>query len=294
MKEITILSGKGGTGKTTISAALASLIPHPVFCDNDVDAADLHLIFNPVIRETFPFASETLATINPAKCIACGLCKSACQFDAIRFNRKENHYSINPFQCEGCRLCERLCPAEAITSSMEMNSHWFISDTRFGPLLHAQMGPGDDNSGKLVTEIRRKARKIAAERKAEYIVNDGPPGIGCATIASVTGADAVLLVLEPTRSGLHDANRLVSLIHIFGIPTFAIINKHDLNHERTLQVENFLKIHQIPLLAKIPFNQLMVEAVIESRNIIELAPKDPTSKLIASAWKQMSSSLANM
>jgi MinD superfamily P-loop ATPase len=283
MKEITILSGKGGAGKTSVAAAIASVVKNAVFCDNDVDAADLHLIFNPEIRETYDFDSGTVAVIHSEACTNCGLCEEYCRFDAIHPNQ-ENQLEVNLFQCEGCRLCERICPVNAIESIQNYNNAWFVSDTRFGKLVHAKMGPGEENSGKLVTEVRRKAKEIAKEIKADFIINDGPPGIGCSAIASVSGTDAVLLVIEPTLSGLHDAKRLVDLVNSFNIPVFAIINKFDINREITRKVEDYLMENKIQLVGSLPFTTLMVESMVHGKTIVEYVPDEKISKEFYSIW----------
>ena len=204
MQEITILSGKGGTGKTSITAGLASIANNAVFCDNDVDAADLHLILEPDIIEKHQFESGKVAHIDKEICINCGICEQECRFDAIKSENGEKP-EVNPFSCEGCRLCERLCPVDAITTTTNNNNWWFVSDTRFGQMVHAKMGAGEENSGKLVTTIRNHAKKIAKSTSAEFVINDGPPGIGCPVISSVTGTNKVLLVIEPSISGFHDA-----------------------------------------------------------------------------------------
>ena len=277
MKEITILSGKGGAGKTSVVAAIASIVENAVFCDNDVDAADLHLIFKPEIKEKYTFESGSVAVVNQTACTNCGLCEESCRFDAIHSNLN-GFPEVNPFQCEGCRLCERICPTEAISTIRNYNNNWFISETRFGTLVHAKMGPGEENSGKLVTKIRDKARQIALEQKADFVINDGPPGIGCSAIASVSGTDAVLLIIEPTVSGLHDAKRLVELVHSFSIPLIAIINKFDINKAFTKKVEKYLNEVQIPLAGKIPFTDKMVESMIAGKTIVEYAPDENVSK----------------
>ncbi len=286
MKEFTILSGKGGAGKTSVAAAIASVAKNAVFCDNDVDAADLHLIFNPEIKERYDFDSGTVAVIDPNVCTNCGICVEHCHFDAIHPNAVEQ-LEVNPFQCEGCRLCERVCPEGAIESVYNNNNHWFVSNTRFGTLVHAKMGPGEENSGKLVTEIRKKAKEIATQTNAEFIINDGPPGIGCSAIASITGTDAVLMVIEPTLSGLHDAKRLVELINTFNIPVFAVINKFDLNREITEKVKNYLTENSISLIGKIPFANEMVESVVNEKTIIEYAPENKISKEFYSIWEKI-------
>ncbi|MEN8117977.1 MAG: P-loop NTPase [Bacteroidota bacterium] len=289
MKEITILSGKGGAGKTSVAAAIASVAQNAVFCDNDVDAADLHLIFNPEIKESYDFDSGSVAVINPEVCTNCGLCEEHCRFDAIHPN-SSGQLEVNPFQCEGCRLCERICPENAIESVHNNNNHWFVSETRFGQLVHAKMGPGEENSGKLVTEVRRKAKEIATETNADFIINDGPPGIGCSAIASITGADAVLLVIEPTLSGLHDAQRLVELVNSFNIPMFAVINKFDINYDISKKVEDYLAENEIEILGRLPFDSKMVESMVHEKTIIEYAPDDNISKELQIVWNKITNS----
>lgn len=286
MKEITILSGKGGTGKTSVTAALASVAQNAVFCDNDVDAADLHLIFEPIIKERHPFSSGAKAMIDPEICSRCGICMENCRFDAIHKNA-DGSIEIDQFKCEGCRLCERICPVAAVTSTLNTNNTWFVSDTRFGELVHAEMGPGEENSGNLVTQIRKKANALAQAKNADFVISDGPPGIGCATIASLTGTNTVLLVIEPSQSGLHDARRLVELIESFGIETFAVINKFDINLGLVKMIEEFLSSKNIPLLAKIPFDKIMVEAMIEGKNIIEYDADAAISKMIGKVWDSL-------
>ncbi|WP_321996087.1 4Fe-4S binding protein [Draconibacterium orientale] len=287
MKEITILSGKGGTGKTSITAALASLATNAVFCDNDVDAADLHLILKPDIKETHPFDSGSLAFINPEECTNCGTCQEACRFEAI-FTNEAGFPEVNPYQCEGCRLCERLCPVGAIQISQNLNNQWFVSNTRFGTMVHAKMGPGEENSGRLVTQIREKAKEMARENKAQFVINDGPPGIGCTAISSITGTNAVLLVIEPTISGLHDAKRLVELVNSFQVPIYAIINKHDINSEFTATVERYLNDTNIPLVGKIPFSELFVESMLHEKSLVEYVPDHPISLNLKTIWEKIS------
>ncbi len=286
MREITILSGKGGTGKTSIAAALASIAKNAVFCDNDVDAADLHLILNPKIKEEHIFHGAYVATIDQTNCTQCGICADNCRFDAIHFSQ-ETGYTINPFQCEGCRLCERVCPEDTISSEKSTANSWYVSDTRYGQMVHAHMGPGEENSGKLVTEVRRKARAIAEDTGADFVINDGPPGIGCAAISSVTGTGQVLIVAEPTKSGLHDAKRLVELVESFKIPTFALINKYDINPEVSEEVAQYFKEKKIPVLAKINFDTSFVKAMIEGKTIVEYDEGSDISKALKKMWGQL-------
>ena len=290
MKEITILSGKGGTGKTSITAAIGSIAISAVFCDNDVDAADLHLLMKPTIREEHPYIGAWTASIDQSSCIDCGICTDHCRFDAIHPD-SHSKLEINPFKCEGCRLCERLCPVQAISSVQSTNNSWFVSDTRFGTLVHAKMGPGEENSGKLVSVVRKRARELAIEGDARYLINDGPPGIGCAAISSLSGTDLVIMVIESTISGLHDARRLYELIHSFSIPTYALINKFDINTTSTAEIEDFLNDKSIPLIGKIPFDKHMINAMVLGKTIIEFSDQIETSKVITEAWKKLESHL---
>jgi MinD superfamily P-loop ATPase len=285
MMEITVLSGKGGTGKTSITAALASIVKNAVFCDNDVDAANLHLVFDPVEKERHVFEGAWLATINPERCNQCGICAEYCRFDAIR-EKKTSGFHIDPFKCEGCRLCERVCPEGAITSARSLNNHWFVSGSRMGTLVHAEMGPGEENSGKLVAVLRTEARKIARREDAAWIINDGPPGIGCAAISSLTGTDAAIIVTEPSRSGLHDLKRIVELIGSFGIPAYAMINKHDLQPELTKEISTFLQARNIPTIALIPFSETFVHAMVKGVSVIEYDPAAEISGIISDGWEQ--------
>jgi MinD superfamily P-loop ATPase len=285
MNEITILSGKGGTGKTSITAALASLFKNTVYCDCDVDAADLHLLLKPETIEKHVFAGAWEAKISQDACKQCGLCAEKCRFGAIHKNG--NTYTINPYQCEGCRLCERICPSNAIHSKQSTRNTWMLSNTRLGKLVHAQMAPGEENSGKLVAKLRNKARETAQSEKLEWIINDGPPGIGCTAISSITGANHIVLVIEPSLSGLHDAKRVVQLANGFNISLSAIINKFDLNLEITKRTENFLKQENIALLGKIPFNKIFIDAMIHEKTIIEYRENNEISAIITTVYDEL-------
>lgn len=286
MKELTIVSGKGGTGKTTLTAALASAGHGLILCDADVDAADLHLIADPSIVETHVFEGSWVAQVDPEKCSGCGICIEYCRFDAIAENNS-GHLEINPFRCEGCRLCERLCPSHAISSAKSTNNSWYISETRYGTLVHAHMGPGEENSGKLVTRVRQKARELAGESSSNYILTDGPPGTGCPAIASITGTDAVVVVIEPSKTSLHDARRIIELVKGFKIPVHAILNKHDIYREMAEEVESYLQENDIPMIGKIPFDKSVVEAMIQKKSIIEYDPGSEISAIIQSAWNRL-------
>jgi MinD superfamily P-loop ATPase len=286
MQEITVLSGKGGTGKTTITAALAALGENIVLCDSDVDAADLHLILKPNILEEHNFKSSWVAQINKDKCTLCNACVDICRFDAIH-ETKDGRLEINPFKCEGCRLCERICPAEAISSNRNSNNYWFVSDTRFGAFVHASMGAGEDNSGKLVSQVRNAAKIKAKENNMEILLNDGPPGIGCPVISALSGTDTVLMIVEPSKSGLHDAKRLFELIKIFNARVFALINKYDINLETTKEIEAWLSNDDVPLLAKIPFDTSMVKSLIQEKTIVEYDPDSEITNQLKVVWNRL-------
>jgi MinD superfamily P-loop ATPase len=286
MKEITILSGKGGTGKTSITSALASVARNAMFCDNDVDAADLHLIMQPEIEKNSVFPGAYVATIHSEICAKCGICADNCRFDAIEKDQS-GVFRINDLKCEGCRLCERICPSQAISSERSANNYWYISNTRFGKLVHAKMGPGEENSGKLVSRIRTEAKVIATQKKLDYIINDGPPGIGCTAISSISGTDKVLIIIEPTRSGFHDMKRLYELVNSFNIPVAAVINKCDINPIISGIIEKFLSDHQIDLICKIPFDEKFVKSMVIGKNIIEAYPDSELSESIRTIWNTL-------
>lgn len=286
MHEITILSGKGGTGKTTISAALATLSKSAVICDNDVDAADLFLLLHPIIKQQAPFVSGWTAHIATEKCSQCGVCISYCRFNAIQQNAK-GEYEIKSFECEGCRLCEHVCPDKAITSHPNQGNTWFSSDTHYGPMIHAQMGAGEENSGKLVTFIRNKAKEKALQTNARYIINDGPPGVGCPVIASLAGSQQVLLVIEPTQSGWHDVSRLIELINSFRMPISAIINKAGINPHMETKIEAELKSQSIPLLGKLPYSKVFRLAMLAQKPVVEYAPQSDEANIIRNIWNKL-------
>jgi len=286
VKEITIISGKGGTGKTSITAALATCAKELTLCDSDVDAPDLHLIMQPEILTAYDFEGNWVAKIDQELCTNCGICAEYCRFDAISPD-KDKHWEIHPFKCEGCRLCERICPSSAIKSKRSSQNSWFISHTRTGIMTHAKMGPGEENSGKLVTLVRQKAREVAIKGRSKYLLTDGPPGTGCATIASITGTDAALVVMEPSLSSLHDADRVFELVKGFKIPAFALLNKYDLHPELSQHIETFLQKSHVQLLGKIPFEEGMVEAMIEGKSIHEYDPYSRAAHTIASIWEKL-------
>ena len=274
MKELVVISGKGGTGKTSIVASFASLAKNAVFADCDVDAADLHLVLEPKIKQKSNFSGGKRAAIVAEKCSGCGKCQELCRFDAIHLNGEGNDvvdktFIVDPISCEGCKVCVEFCPVDAIEFNDSINGQWFISDTRFGPMVHAKLGIAEENSGKLVTLIRKEAKRIATEEEKDLIIIDGSPGIGCPVIASITGADLVLIITEPTLSGKHDLGRVADLTASFGIPTLLCINKSDLNREITGQIAEEAGNRGIKLAGKIRYDKAFTKAQIMKATVIE-------------------------
>lgn len=282
MKELTIISGKGGTGKTSITAAFASLAKSKVMADCDVDAADLHLILKPEIKYREKFYGGRIAYINKDLCTECGKCREVCQFDAI-----SEDYIVDPISCEGCSVCVHFCPVNAIDFTEHLNGEWFISETRFGPLVHAKLGVAEENSGKLVSLVRQQAKLLAEEKKLDFVIIDGAPGVGCPVISSITGADAVLVVTEPTLSGLHDLKRVVQLSYgHFHIPTFVCVNKYDLNIDISDKIEKFCQIENIDFVGKIIYDKIVTQAMVQGKSIIEFSD-GAVAKDITNIWKNM-------
>lgn len=281
MKELTIISGKGGTGKTSVVASFAALGENKVLADADVDAADLHLILAPEIKHEEDFRGGRTAQIDPEKCIECGECLDYCQFNAIGPD-----FVINKIDCEGCGVCVHFCPVEAIDFPQNICGKWYISETRFGPMVHAKLGLAEENSGLLVSLVRNQAKVLAESRGFETIVVDGPPGIGCPVIASITGTSAVLIVTEPTLSGLHDLERVGKLADHFKIPTLACINKFDLNEDMSNQIANYCAQNQIELVGRIPYDTAVTHAMVAGESIIEFADGD-VSKAIKGIWDRV-------
>ena len=280
MKEVVVLSGKGGTGKTSIVGSFAVLAKSKVMADCDVDAADLHLLLQPDTKEKSEFWSGQVASIDAEKCTECGLCQELCRFDAI------HDFKVDPVSCEGCGFCAHLCPAEAIEMQENMAGHWFLSDTKYGPLVHARLGLAQENSGKLVSLVRRKARDIAEKESLDYIVSDGPPGIGCPVISSLSGANLAVLVTEPTLSGIHDLDRVIGVCRHFGVPPLVCINKYDLNEDNSRQIEDNCNKEKIEVVAKIPFDNVVTEALVEGVPVVEYS-EGRVAREIGRAWDRI-------
>ncbi len=263
MKEVVVLSGKGGTGKTSVVACFAALAKHSVLADCDVDAADLHLLLQPVIREKYDFWSGQVALIDEDKCTQCGLCQDVCRFKAIK------DFRVVSVSCEGCGFCARICPAGAITMKENMAGQYFISDTNYGTLVHARLGIAQENSGKLVALVRQKARALAEKQAAEYIISDGPPGIGCPVISSLSGASLALLVTEPTLSGIHDLERVLEVCRHFDVPALVCINKYNINEDNTYRIENYCRCQGVDVIARIPFDKVVTEAMVHGLPVVK-------------------------
>ncbi|MBN2329274.1 MAG: ATP-binding protein [Candidatus Omnitrophica bacterium] len=274
MKEMVIISGKGGTGKTSIVASFAALAKNSVLADCDVDAADLHLILEPDIYWKEKFSGGSRARILPGHCTACGKCEEICRFDAIYFDGpgngvQEKTFRIDPITCEGCGVCAWFCAEKAIEFAPAVNGEWYKSETRFGPMVHARLGAGEENSGKLVTLVRKEAGKIAEEKNIDLLIVDGSPGIGCPVIASITGADMVVIVTEPTLSGLHDLKRVAKLTRQFDIPTLACINKWDLNPELASAIESEARQQELGYAGRVRYDKAATLSQIEKKSIVE-------------------------
>ena len=291
MKEIVVISGKGGTGKTSIVASFAALAKNAVLADCDVDAADLHLILQPDVKQTHDFTGGKRASILVEKCIGCGRCEEVCNFDAALFNGPANYivektYKIDPIACEGCKVCVEFCPVNAIEFKDAVNGQWFISDTRFGPMVHAKLGIAEENSGKLVSLIRKEAKQIATEQNKDMIIVDGSPGIGCPVIASITGADLVLVVTEPTLSGQHDLDRVIELTEHFGIQTAICINKYDINPKIAEAIEKRASEKDLRVAGNIAYDVAVTKAQIAARTIVEYS-SDGLKDQIVSLWESV-------
>jgi len=295
MKELVVISGKGGTGKTSIVAAFAALAKNAVFADCDVDAADLHLVLEPKIRQTNDFSGGKQAFIITEKCTGCGICRDMCRFDAIDSDGEGSNlvgrtFTVNPVSCEGCKVCMEFCPADAIEFDDHINGQWFVSDTRFGPMVHAKLGIAEENSGKLVTQIRKEAKKIAQEHKRDLLIVDGSPGIGCPVIASITASNVVLIVTEPTLSGKHDLDRVSELTSSFGIETLVCINKADVNPQITEQISKEAQKRGLKVIGKIAYDEAFTRAQMIKASVVEYTGGAITEQIKA-MWRQVTYAL---
>lgn len=276
-----MLSGKGGTGKTILVASFAALTPRMVVTDSDVDAPDLHLLLKPKIIQTQEFSGSMLAVIDDVKCVQCGKCAMYCRFDAV------TDLAVDSLLCEGCGVCAYICPVEAIQLKERVSGIAFVSRTKYGYMSHAQLNPGEENSGKLVTLVRQNARRVAEKEGCEWILNDGPPGIGCPVIAAVGGVDVGLVVAEPTLSGIHDMERALALLKHFSISPLVCINKYDINRENTGKIAAYCRSRGVDVVGKIPFDSLVTRAMVAGKPVVEYSPKSMISKDIVKMWERI-------
>jgi MinD superfamily P-loop ATPase len=281
MKQLVIISGKGGTGKTVITGAFAALAKNKVMANCDVDAADLHLLLQPKIKERHDFRSGLSAVIDKKVCQQCGKCIAACRFNAI-----SDGFMIDHVSCEGCAFCSHICPVQAIKMEENLAGEWFISETRFGPMVHAKLGIAQENSGKLVSLVRKQAKELAEKNNCDWVIIDGAPGIGCPVIASLSGIDCAVVVTEPTLSGLHDALRVIEVTKHFNVSSRLVINKYDLNPDMSKKIEEHCGKNGISLIGKVRFDKTVVEAMVEGKTIMEY--KDtPVKDEINEIWKKL-------
>jgi len=286
MKDVVFISGKGGTGKTTLVASLAALARSKVMVDCDVDAADLDLLLRPIAQERHEFWSGQKAVIDREKCTQCGICQDMCRFDAIK------EFQVDPISCEGCAFCQHICPDEAIVMQDNLAGSWFVSETRYGPLVHARLGIAQENSGKLVAMVRQQAKNIAEKHVLDYILSDGPPGIGCPVISSISGVNLAVIVTEPTLSGIHDMDRVIGVCHHFDVPAMVCINKYDLNEINTRRIEDYCHNQSIDVTVKIRYDNVVTEALVKGLPVVEYAENN-VSKQIKALWETISRRLKN-
>ena len=281
MKQIVVISGKGGTGKTVLTASFAALAINKVMVDCDVDAADLHLLLQPEIKERHEFRSGVTARIDAEICEQCGQCISVCRFNAI-----SEKFTVDPISCEGCTICSYICPVGAITLEENVSGEWFVSDTKYGPLVHAKLGIAEENSGKLVTRVRQSAKEMAEKEGRNYVIIDGPPGIGCPVIASITGVDLAIIVTEPTLSGIHDMERVAQVSKHFGVSTNVVINKYDINIDNSEEIKKICQKKDIEVVAQLPFSQKVSESIVQGVPLVEFC-NDGIVQAVSSLWERI-------
>ncbi len=292
MKELVVISGKGGTGKTSFVASFAALAEKVALADCDVDASDLHLVLDPAILCRENFSGGKRAKIRNELCTACGKCAQVCRFNAVHSDRGNNGkekktFRVDPIACEGCGVCAWFCPAKAIDFAPVVNGEWYVSNTRFGPMVHAKLGVAEENSGKLVSMVRALARERAEKLGIDLVLIDGSPGIGCPVIASITGADLVLIVTEPTLSGLHDLERVAGVVKKFGIPALACVNRWDINPEITVKIERRSIKLGLTVVGRVRYDRAVTEAQIHRQAVVEFQSAGGCARDIKAVWKRV-------
>ena len=293
MRELVVVSGKGGTGKTSVVASFAALAENSVFADCDVDAADLYLVLGPKVKRREEFRAGRVARIRQDDCTGCGKCAELCRFDAVRSNGAASgtpRFTIDEIACEGCGVCVWFCPAVAIDFPEKVSGDWFVSETRHGPMVHAKLGIAEENSGKLVSRIRKEARSIAEDKGRDLVIVDGSPGIGCPVIASLAGADMALLVAEPTVSGLHDLERVADLAARLRVEAAVCANKADLNAEMTAKVEDTARDRGLRFLGRVPYDEDVTKAQIEGKSVVEFS-EGPAAEAVRALWARVEEAL---
>jgi len=291
VKEIVILSGKGGTGKTSVVAALADLGASQgrlVLVDADVDAANLELVLEPTLLESHDFYGSQEADIDQELCISCGRCAEVCRFEAIL--ERDGQYQVDPLGCEGCGACFYVCPVEAISIHERLTGRWFRSETQYGMLFHAHLTAGQENSGKLVTTVKKAAREFAGNERSDYLLVDGPPGLGCPVIAASSGADVIVIVTEPTVAGVHDMERVLATASHFGIPALVVINKYDLDLNNARAIESHCEGQGVPVIGRVPFDQVVTEAMVQGVPVTRYRDGVVTAEL-KKVWARLSASV---
>jgi MinD superfamily P-loop ATPase len=295
MSQLVILSGKGGTGKTSVAASFAHLAAcsgdpiRSVLVDADVDAANLELVLAPEILETHKFYGGQLAVIDPQVCMGCGTCQQVCRFDAV--DEIDGIYQIDPIACEGCAACFYQCPEEAIRLELQLAGTWQYSQSRYGPLFHAALRPAQENSGKLVALVKERAIQLANTEQFELILIDGPPGIGCPVISAVSGVTLALIVVEPTAAGIHDMHRILETTRHFEIPAIVCVNKADLNLDGTALIREYCQEKGIEVIGEIPFDESVTEAMVSGEPVTAYRPNAPASLALIALWAQVVSAL---
>lgn len=266
VKQVSIVSGKGGTGKTTLSAAFSYLAQNALIADCDVDAPNLHLILKPDIVKKFDYFGSKKAFLKQDLCVQCGLCFNICRFEAIEF--KDNSYKVKDYACEGCGACTIVCPTKALSLEKKLNGEFFESTTKFGYMAHALLNPGEETSGGLISEVRKLSMSIAYQKKIPLIIIDGAPGIACPATSSIVGSKYVIVVSEPTMSGLHDLKRMVDTVKHFKIPLGIVINKYDINENQSDAICHYAKEEKIEIIGKIPYDNAIVRATQQAESLI--------------------------
>ena len=287
MKKITVISGKGGTGKTTLSANFSALANNHVIADCDVDAPNMHLLLEPHVEKERDFSGGKIAIRDIDKCTECGLCYENCRFNAVN-----EDFSINPVKCEGCSVCAEVCPVDAIKMEAALTGQIYESQTKYAPMIHARLKAGAENSGKLVSEVRDKAEERAENEGRELIIVDGSPGIGCPVIASLNGVDMALIVTEPSKSGLSDLKRVVEMIEHFDLKSKVIINKFDLNERMADEIENFCNKQELEVIARIPFDPIFVDLLRKGKLLVEEKKDTEIGEKIISLWNKITNNIS--